>query len=365
MYTKLALPIAIMTALTACGGNGGNDNPAADGIQPPPNQSPQRPQTPDDQAGQNSGGNNAQTPGGNQNPGGNGNQTPGGNGNQTPGGNGNQNPGGGNGNGKPPQIPPSPPPHEPKALTYTVSAVEGGSYTNTISVEGKSEAEINEVKAKVRNTFYFKKGNDIVEMPLLSEDKKESPDSVTEMYHEDTRNFVPRAYKAFHVSGSSYKNVRFGYVAPKTGSYRYQDFLFHQGDITTNMPNEGQATYRGSAVHVLAQTQGSGNYPGTLEAKADFGTKKLDIAVTAAPQKRDTIFAGLNIKGVDIKGSQFVGNQLDAEKRRVASRNSQELVTQPTKVNVEGAFYGDQAAEMAGTYSTSDAKGVFGGHKQP
>ena len=175
MYTKLALPIAIMTALTACGGN---DNPAADVIQPPPNQSPQRPQTPDDQAGQNSGGNNAQIPGGN--------------GNQNPGGNGNQTPGGGNGNGKPPQIPPSPPPHEPKALTYTVSAVEGGGYTNTISIEGKSEAEINEVKAKVRSTFYFKKGNDIVEIPLLSEDKKESPDSVTEMYHEDTRNFVLR-----------------------------------------------------------------------------------------------------------------------------------------------------------------------------
>lgn len=364
MYTKLALPIAIMTALTACGGN---DNPAADVIQPPPNQSPQRPQTPDDQAGQNSGGNNAQIPGGNgnRNPGGNGNQNPGGNGNQTPGGNGNQTPGGGNGNGKPPQIPPSPPPHEPKALTYTVSAVEGGGYTNTISIEGKSEAEINEVKAKVRSTFYFKKGNDIVEIPLLSEDKKESPDSVTEMYHEDTRNFVPRAYKAFHVSGGSYKNVRFGYVAPKTGPYSYQDLLFHQGDITTNMPNEGQATYRGSAVHVLARTQGSGNYPGTLEAKADFGMKKLDIAVIAAPQKRDTRFADLNIKGVDIKGSQFVGNQLDAEKRRVFSRNSQELITQPIKVNVEGAFYGDQAAEMAGTYSTSDAKGVFGGHKQP
>lgn len=223
----------------------------------------------------------------------------------------------------------------------------------------------NEVKAKVRSTFYFKKGNDIVEIPLLSEDKKESPDSVTEMYHEDTRNFVPRAYKAFHVSGSSYKNVRFGYVAPNTGPYSYQDLLFHQGDITTNMPNKGQATYRGSAVHVLARTQGLGNYPGTLEAKADFGTKKLDIAVTAAPQKRDTRFAGLNIKGVDIKGSQFVGNQLDAEKRRVVSRNSQELITQPIKVNVEGAFYGDQAAEMAGTYSTSDAKGVFGGHKQP
>ncbi|WGE55250.1 transferrin-binding protein-like solute binding protein [Actinobacillus equuli subsp. equuli] len=124
-----------------------------------------------------------------------------------------------------------------------------------------------------------------------------------------------------------YSAVRFGILdsdGPEVDSY-----MFYNGSATTSMPTSGTATYNGHAI-IAGNTVQFDEYDwlkGTSQFNVDFGAKKLKGTLNV-----DTLEA-VNITA-NIAGNSFAG-----------SANSKSF---PTKANVEGKFYGENAKELGG-----------------
>ncbi|WGE75577.1 Slam-dependent surface lipoprotein [Actinobacillus equuli] len=124
-----------------------------------------------------------------------------------------------------------------------------------------------------------------------------------------------------------YSAVRFGVLdsyGPEVDSY-----MFYNGSPTASMPTSGTATYTGHAI-IAGNTKQFDEHDwlkGTSQFNVDFGAKKLNGSLNI-----DTLDA-VNI-AADISGNSFAG-----------SANSNSF---PTKANVEGKFYGENAKELGG-----------------
>ncbi|QRQ81115.1 transferrin-binding protein-like solute binding protein [Paralysiella testudinis] len=114
--------------------------------------------------------------------------------------------------------------------------------------------------------------------------------------------------------------------------------VFAQGNLSTDTPTTGKATYEGLSVHVAGS---AAPITGDSRFDVDFGAKKLIGVVGVAG-------GGIELSA-DITGNTFSGTH------------------QISGVQTQGAFYGPQAAELSGTYSNKAANynGAFGAVKQP
>lgn len=142
-----------------------------------------------------------------------------------------------------------------------------------------------------------------------------------------TVNINGVTYKGFTVSGTKYANVKFGHI---------DGYVFSQGEVTPNaeVPKSGTATY---AVEGVLVKNGIATISKDHTLTADFGTKTISGQI--APD--------VNIQA-RIEGNEFDG-------RAVHASQSAEL---------EGHFYGSNAAEIGGAYSSPTFSGAFGGKKQ-
>lgn len=133
---------------------------------------------------------------------------------------------------------------------------------------------------------------------------------------------------------NGYEHSRFGSV----GKGNTQTHLFYQGARTddTAIPKSGKATYNG---HALIMKNGTANTNAQSRFTADFGTRKLNGTIHQNNQTLYTLSA-------DINGGAF------------ASKAGASVETQ-------GAFFGQNAEELGGTFkdSKTDTKGVFGAKK--
>lgn len=135
-------------------------------------------------------------------------------------------------------------------------------------------------------------------------------------------------YKDFTVSGAKYANTKFGHI---------DGYVFAQGDVTpvANIPTTGIVSYKVDGVFVAnGETSTSNNH--TLNV--DFANKTVNGDV--APN-------------VTITNAKIEGNEFDG--KAVHNGKSAEL---------EGRFYGSDASEIGGAYSSSNFSGAFGGKKQ-
>ncbi len=119
-----------------------------------------------------------------------------------------------------------------------------------------------------------------------------------------------------------------------------ENVVFAQGtQLTADMPAAGNATYIGKAVYGLGGKYAAGN----SRASVDFAAKKIDVTITRA----DDASVPESLKfGGSITGNTFSGTQ--------------------NGVETKGAFYGSQAAYMAGTFrnTANNANGAFSGARQ-
>ena len=138
----------------------------------------------------------------------------------------------------------------------------------------------------------------------------------------------------YAVGGTTYSSVRFGFAGKSVNNRT----PFVHGVETTNMPTNGQFKYSG--LHMNSDGKGAGFQGGknSAELTADFGARKLTGTLTGAANETYQINA-------DIKGNRFSGTAAD-------------------KTYSEGGFYGNNAAEVAGSYKKGDITGVFGAQKQ-
>lgn len=136
------------------------------------------------------------------------------------------------------------------------------------------------------------------------------------------------AYKGFTVSGSRYSDVRFGHI---------DGYVFAQGNTTpeSSVPTSGIATYNVDGVFVQ---NGQASISENHKLNVDFSNKTVNGNV--APN-------------VTVTNAKIDGNEFDG--KAVYNGKSAEL---------EGRFYGSNASEIGGAYSSSDFSGAFGGKKQ-
>ncbi|QLB15717.1 hypothetical protein A6B39_09750 [Mannheimia granulomatis] len=135
-------------------------------------------------------------------------------------------------------------------------------------------------------------------------------------------------YKDFTVSGARYSSVKFGHI---------DGYVFTQGDVTpkASIPTSGNATYLVDGVFVAnGKTSTSQGH----SLNVDFANKTLN----------GTIATDVTVTNAKISGNEFEG-------KAVHNGKSAEL---------EGHFYGSNAAEIGGAYSSSNFSGAFGGKKQ-
>lgn len=144
------------------------------------------------------------------------------------------------------------------------------------------------------------------------------------------------SYKKFHVGSTRHSHARFGAL-----NYEGNNIVFHQGHLSASVPNKGAAHYVGDVVHV---NNANNNYTqGIMQADVNFADKRMKLAFTKPGDK-----------------SKFVDRYLEA------TLNGNKFSGITNNTHVDGAFYGDNANEMAGHYTNAQEnfQGAFGGTMQ-
>ncbi len=141
------------------------------------------------------------------------------------------------------------------------------------------------------------------------------------------------------VSGSDYSHVRFGLIQSKTDDI----VTFAQGYSTLDMPVTGKAVYKGS--FVSGKDFYSPNFNDVINGDITFNVDFAGKTITGDIAENDHISfkKGLNAK---INGNTFSSGNLAGYKE------------------LEGYFYGPNAAELGGTYNDNKARASFGAKKQ-
>lgn len=137
-----------------------------------------------------------------------------------------------------------------------------------------------------------------------------------------------RAGNMDRIGGSSnLAYTRYGYIREGVGGTPY---LFAQGVVTNNMPTTGTATYTGQAAHL------QNGQVDLVDARfnVNYGTKNLTGTV------------GTTALSATISGNSFAG-------------------THANGITTTGRFYGNNAAELGGTYSNANGSvaGAYGAKK--
>lgn len=128
--------------------------------------------------------------------------------------------------------------------------------------------------------------------------------------------------------------TRYGYVKEGANGTPY---LFAQGQVTAAMPTTGTAVYTGNATHVVSDA----NTPRITQHNARFNVDYGKKTVTG------TIFAPTQVDlNATISGNKFSG-------------------TSTQGYRTDGHFYGNNAAELGGTYSNASGtiSGAYGAKK--
>lgn len=144
------------------------------------------------------------------------------------------------------------------------------------------------------------------------------------------------SYKKFYVGTTRQANARFGAL-----NYDGNNIVFHQGHLSAQVPTRGEAEYVGDVIHVNNADNSYTN--GIMIARANFADKTLKMAFTKPGDKSN--FVNRNLEAT-INGNKFSGLSNDT--------------------HVDGAFYGNDAKEMAGHYTNAkeNFQGAFGGTQQ-
>lgn len=125
--------------------------------------------------------------------------------------------------------------------------------------------------------------------------------------------------------------ARYGYIKDGINGTPH---LFAQGEVTTNMPTTGTATYTGNAAHVTSTNVS------LLGArfKVNYGNKTISGVIDS---KGSPV---VNLSGT-INGNTFSGTNQD--------------------ISTQGYFYGNNAAELGGTYRNTNGSisGAYGAKK--
>lgn len=137
------------------------------------------------------------------------------------------------------------------------------------------------------------------------------------------------------ISGTHLRYAKYGYIGDDVSD---KEYLFYQGTKTpvANIPTKGVVNYEGHSFHICANCDD--DYLGKSKFTADFGKKTLTGSVNNSHTN-----VALN---ATISGNGFSGT------------------TNGTKV--DGAFFGNNAQELAGYYLNEGQKfaGGFGATKQ-
>ena len=170
-----------------------------------------------------------------------------------------------------------------------------------------------------------------VELPLVIEGMKPG-----RLANVDNLTLGGTSYKKFVSGLTRGSNARYGAL-----TYQGNNIVFHQGHLTTNMPTQGTVEYVGDVVHVNNANNEYSN--GILFAHVNFGDKKLKLDFTKPGEQSNFVPRSLDAA---IDGNKFTGK------------------TNETTVN--GAFYGDNAKDIAGHYAnpTENFQGAFGGSQR-
>lgn len=149
------------------------------------------------------------------------------------------------------------------------------------------------------------------------------------------------------------KYSRFGLIS--SNDETEADYAFYNGNPTSNMPTSGKATYNGKmaifADHGKLGALEDDYVKGTSTFTADFGNKTLTGTLTTDGNLIQPVNVSAKISGNDFTGTA----------------SSADLTGQ---ANVDGKFYGPNAAELGGKFESNDIKaddhwgGSFGASKQ-
>lgn len=311
---KHALGLSIATAflLSACGGSGSSHTPSDPTPKQNGNPAPNMPQTPSNPSTpQNP--NNPQNPGTPNNP-----QNPGSPNNP-------QNPGGNPNN---PQNPGSPNNPQNPGKPDNQAKYQGNAFAVPLGSQPKSLAEAKSISSNALGTISINGKILRLSNEDLGIDNQELLDGTESTYKGG------KSYKRLLVSGRNYQYSKFGYI--NDGS---DDYIFSQGELTTNVPSSGVVYYKGvAAVGRAANASG-----GVSAFTAGFGQKTLTGNIVQDSGVED--FKTINI-AAKINGNSFSSDPNAA-------------------VKTTGHFYGDNAAELGGIFqdSTQSISGSFGARR--
>lgn len=132
------------------------------------------------------------------------------------------------------------------------------------------------------------------------------------------------------------------------------EYVFYNGNPTSNMPTSGTATYKGRMIigadHGKLGASDEDYVKGTSTFTADFGNKTLNGTLTTD----GNLIQPVNVSA-KISGNDFTGTASSADLKGQA--------------NVDGKFYGPNAAELGGKFESNSTKsgeswgGAFGAAK--
>ncbi len=189
-------------------------------------------------------------------------------------------------------------------------------------------------RIKDRKDFDLNKANINTWKTELVVDGKKMPISPAGMYSigftkVSNKQVGKRFYKQLVVSGSKFSDVKFGVV---------DGYAFAQGHVTpdSEIPKSGKATYKVDGVLMLngAVKTSEGN---TLTA--DFANKTVN----------GSVFKGWTVTNAKIDGNEISGKV---------------VCPKGYAAELDGHFYGKNASEIGGAYTSKGFSGAFGGKKQ-
>ncbi len=213
--------------------------------------------------------------------------------------------------------------------------------------------------------FYMVKSKSGKYQINLTEDKsKPNVIETVELDENDTQSIIVDGSR-INLSDDSKVGMFADLKGMLIGEYRHpgkdEHFLFTVGTLTRNMPVAGTANYKGKSFGYIAD---DGKYRKLAEGalfNVDFGNKKITGKV-----------AYYDIKA-DIIGNVFRGDNLLDENIKDGKKPYQYI----GKVHIEGGFYGQDAAKMAGSFASTgvytekdknpvkeESFGVFGAEKK-
>lgn len=224
-----------------------------------------------------------------------------------------------------------------KSSNTGTQTVPTGSSNNTASTKNSADDDDDmgdAFRIKDKEDFDLKKTNISTWKTELVVDGKKlpiSPSGVLSQGFTKVSNTTINGvyYEQLAVSGLKYSDVKFGVA---------NGYVFAQGNVTpdSEIPTTGKATY--SVDGVLVQNGVVKTSEGNI-LTADFANKTIN----------GSVFNGWTVTNAKIDGNDFSGKV---------------VCPKGFSAELDGHFYGKNASEIGGAYSSAGFSGAFGGKKQ-